>query len=109
MAQQNRVCDILVPGTEYPIGSAEKITSENGTHLLVALHTTTHSMYCLFSPRLANTFTDQQIEQINNKTLSLIATYFGKTRSGDPIFQIRDADLPGPAFEEMAAAGAFDK
>jgi len=51
---------------------------------------------------------DLQIEHINNKTCILTVTYFGKNRSGDSVFQIRDPTLPAPTPEQMAAVGVFE-
>jgi len=59
-------------------------------------------MFCILPPRLGNMLTDLQIEHINNKTQIITATYLGKNRSGDHVFQIKDPTMPAPTPEQMA-------
>jgi len=89
-ANNIKISDFMVPGTEYTVMSAENIeVAAGGTRLLVEFRATTclrsHSIFCAFHPRL-NFLTDQQVEDINRKTKTLRATYFGSTEAGDPIF-----------------------
>jgi len=103
----NAIWNLLEPGTEYMILSAHHIQTSNGTRLIVEFHGITHSMLCAFHPRV-RLLSNRQIEDINTYTLSLVATYYGLTESGDPVFQIRDAALPAPSYEELEACGAFN-
>jgi len=103
MAHANPTYNSQVPGTEYSIMHARKITSENGIKLLLALHTADHSLFCIFPNELGNMLTDLQIEHVNNKTRTLTAIYNGKNPYGEHVFQIRDPTLPAPTLVEMVA------
>jgi len=98
----------LVPGMAYLIMYAQKIQTENGMHLFVKLHAEPKNVFCKIPEGLAYLFSDSQIDQINNEKLFVNLSFWGRSRSGDPIIQIRNAALPMPAFHEMAVAGAFD-
>jgi len=78
-----------VPGTEYTVVSARNIEAAGGTHLLVEFKATlclrSHNIFCTFHPRV-NFLTDQEVQDINNKTKTLRATYLRSTPAGDPIF-----------------------
>jgi len=108
---ETTVCYSLVPGTEYTILNAQNIHTSSGWRLLVKFRTTSsnqpHILFCEFHP-IVNFLTDQQIEGINNNTLTLLATYFGLNRSGDPVFHLRDVDQHPPTYEELVEGGAFD-
>jgi hypothetical protein len=51
-------------------------------------------------------FTDSQISRINNEELFVNMSLWGRSRSGDPIIQIRNDAMPMPTYSEMLAAGA---
>ena len=93
----------LVPGTEYRIRHARKITSENGIKLLLALQTEDHSLFCIFPHDLGNMLTDLQIEHVNNRTRLLTALYIGRNPYGKHVFQVRDPSLPTPTQVHMEA------
>jgi len=107
MAHANPTCDSLVPGTEYRIMHARKITSEDDMKLL-ALYTAAHSLFCIFPNDLGNVLTDLQIEHVNNKTRILTAIYNGKNPYGEHVFQIRDPTLPAPTLVRMVAIWVFE-
>ena len=98
----------LVPGLAYLIMYAQKIQAEDGMRLFVKLRPAPQNIFCKMPGGLAYPFTDYQIDQINNEKLFVNLSFWGKSLSGDPIIQIRNAALPMPTFEEMTAAGAFD-
>jgi hypothetical protein len=68
----------LVPGTEYRIMHARKITSDKGIKLLLALHTEDHSLFCIFPHDIGDMLADLQIEHVNNRTRILTALYIGR-------------------------------
>jgi len=98
----------LQPGLSYLIISAQKVQTESGMRLFVKLRATPKNVFCKMPGGLAYLFTDYQLEQINNEKLFVNVSFWGKSLSGDPIIQIRNAALPAPNYEEMTAAGAFD-
>jgi len=101
MAHANPTCDSLVPGTEYRIMHARKITSGDDIKLLLALYTAAHSLFCIFQNDLGNVLTDLQIEHVTNKTRKLTAIYNGKNPYGEHVFQIRDPTLSAPTLVRM--------
>ena len=103
MAHVDPTYDSLVPGTEYRIMHARKITSEDDIKLLLALYTAAHSLLCIFPNDLGDVLTDLQIEHVNNKTRILTAIYNGKNPYGEHVFQIRDPTLPAPTLVRMVA------
>jgi len=98
----------LVPGMAYLIMYAQKIMTENGMRLFVKLHAEPKNVFCKMPEGLAYLFSDSQIAQINNEKLFVNLSFWGKSRSGDPIIQIRNVALPMPTFYKMAVAGAID-
>jgi len=102
------MADSLVPGSTYLIMNAQRIPTENGMRLFVKLRATPQNIFCKLPGGLAYLFTDYQVDQINNDRLFVNLSFWGKSLSGDPIIQIRNAALPMLSFEDMTEAGAFD-
>jgi len=91
--RENRILTFPVPGTEYKVLSARNIETPDGTRLVVEFYATTynlpHSLFCEYHPRYSF-LTDQQVEGVNNRTLTLHAIYIGKDLSGDLLFLKKD-------------------
>jgi len=100
------VADCLVPGQTYLIMNAKRMPTEKGMRLFVLLRTP-ETVLCKLPAGFSYLLTYPQIQRINSDKLFVKLSYFGKSLSGDPIIQIRNAILPSPTFEDMAAAGAL--
>jgi len=95
----------LVPGLPYLIMYAQKIVTANSVWLILKLRAEPRNVFVKMPADNAYLFTDSQISRINNEQLFVNLSYWGKTDSGDPIIQIRNAAMPMPTYSEMLAAG----
>ena len=99
--------DFLVPGQSYMILYVAKITTICGVQLKLKLRADPADVFVIMPPEFSTCFSDSQISRINNKDLFIHMSYWGKTDSGNPIIQIRNAAMPMPTYSEMVAAGAL--
>ena len=85
---------------------AEKIVTADSVWLILKLRADPRNIFVKMPEYDAYMFTDSQISRINNEELFVNLSYWGRTDSGDPIIQIRNAALPMPTYSEMVAAAA---
>jgi len=85
---------------------AEKIVTADSVWLILKLRADPRNIFVKMPAYDAYMFTDSQISRINNEELFVNLSYWGRTDSGDPIIQIRNAALPMPTYSEMVAAAA---
>jgi hypothetical protein len=97
----------LVPGMPYVIISALKILTSEGVRLYLKLRAEPENVLVKMPWWLTYLFTDSQIARINTERLFIHLAFYGRSLSGDPIIQIRNAAIHMPTMYEMAAVGAF--
>jgi len=85
---------------------AQKIVTANSVWLILKLQAHPRNVFVKMPADNAYMFTDSQISRINNEELSNMS-FWGRSSSGDPIIQIRNAFRPIPTYSEMLAAGAI--
>jgi len=96
-----------VQGLSYTILYVAKITTIYRVQLEIKLRADPADVFVILPPEFSTCFSDSQISRINNKELFVNMSYWGRTDSGDPIIQIRNAAIPMPTYSEMLAAGAL--
>ena len=97
--------NILVRRLPYRFMYAEKSVTPDGVRIILKLRADPRNIFIKMLAYCAYVFTDSQISRINNEQLFLNISYWGRTDSGDPITQIRNAAVPMPTYSEMLAAG----
>jgi hypothetical protein len=99
--------DSLLPGLPYLILYIQEIVMIHGVQFNIKLRSDPVNVFKILPPEFSTCFTDSQKSRINNEQLFVNLSYWGKTDSGDPIIQIRNAAMPMPTYSEILAAGAI--
>jgi len=99
--------DFLVRSLSYTLLYVAKITTIYGVQLKLKLRASPADVFVIMPPEFSTCFSDSQISRINNEELFVHMSYWGRTNSGNPIIQIRNAAMPMPTYSEMLAAGAL--
>jgi hypothetical protein len=97
----------LVPGRAYLIISAVKTLTPQGEWLFLKLRAEPYNVFVKIPWWATGMLDRSQVALINTERLFVHFAFYGRTLSGDPIFQIRNASIPVPTMEEMEAAGSF--
>jgi len=83
--------DTLVSGLPSFILYVKEIATIHGVQLNTKLRSDPVNVFIILPPEFSTCFTDSQKSRINNEQLFVNLPYCGKTDSGDPIIQLRNA------------------
>jgi len=99
--------DILMKSVPYRIMYAQKCLTSQGVRLILKLRAHPQNIFVKMPNYCAGVLEMSQIDRINKEKLFINISYWGRQHSGDPIKQLRHADVPMPTYSDMLASGAI--
>jgi len=95
----------LIKGATYRVVYARKCMTPQGLRLFLKLRAHPHNIFVKLPNSCVEVLETSQIDKINRHKLFVNFSYWGRRPNGDPIFQIRNKDIPMPTYSQMLVVG----